>query len=385
MRLSGPADMLAVLPYQLGYHPARSVLVVSMRQRRMGLVQRLDLPAAQYAAPAAATLLGPLLRDEPSGVVLIGYEATAGSSRPVLDALAAVCAEHGLEVLDRLVVCDGRWRSLDCEDPGCCPSAGGPLPAAADVPAVADYVAREVAPLADRAALADRLAPARPLLQAAVQAAALLRLGDRTAAIDAQAAGDPLPLLAARRVDLAIWSRVLGDGGDSDGRTGDGRLIGDGYGELAGRSQRQIDAAGDLEAADLARLAVSLRDLDLRDALIAWTCQGWIGLDVFEPSLVEALAEALPGRCVEPVDPSAAQAAAQLRVESRLARICACLPSAWAAGPLCVLASRTWWRGDGAATRVALDRALEIDPAYRLAQLMTRMVDMGVRPGELSG
>jgi len=45
-----------------------------------------------------------------------------------------------------------------------------------------------------------------------------------------------------------------------------------------------------------------------------------------------------------------------------------------------VLATFTWWRGDGAVTRVALDRALRVDPGYRLAQLLERMVDLAIRP-----
>jgi hypothetical protein len=36
--------------------------------------------------------------------------------------------------------------------------------------------------------------------------------------------------------------------------------------------------------------------------------------------------------------------------------------------------------GDGALSRTALDRALEVDPDYRLAMLLERMVDVAVRP-----
>jgi hypothetical protein len=48
--------------------------------------------------------------------------------------------------------------------------------------------------------------------------------------------------------------------------------------------------------------------------------------------------------------------------------------------PLTVLASFTWWRGDGALTRLALEQALESDPSYRLALLLLRMVDLSIRP-----
>jgi hypothetical protein len=57
------------------------------------------------------------------------------------------------------------------------------------------------------------------------------------------------------------------------------------------------------------------------------------------------------------------------------------LPDDVAAPALTVLASVTWWRGDGAVTRVALARALRCDPDYRLAQLLLQMVDLAIRPG----
>jgi len=57
------------------------------------------------------------------------------------------------------------------------------------------------------------------------------------------------------------------------------------------------------------------------------------------------------------------------------------LPDDVAAPALSVLASFTWWRGDGALTRVALARALRCDPGYRLALLLEQLVDLAIRPG----
>ena len=51
-----------------------------------------------------------------------------------------------------------------------------------------------------------------------------------------------------------------------------------------------------------------------------------------------------------------------------------------AAPILTVLAAYTWWHGDGALARVALDRALRCDPGYRLARLLELMLDEGIRP-----
>ena len=43
--LRGPGDVVAILPYQLGYHPRDSVVVISLRGRRVGLVARSRPPA----------------------------------------------------------------------------------------------------------------------------------------------------------------------------------------------------------------------------------------------------------------------------------------------------------------------------------------------------
>jgi transposase len=56
------------------------------------------------------------------------------------------------------------------------------------------------------------------------------------------------------------------------------------------------------------------------------------------------------------------------------------LPDDLAAPALSLLASFTWWRGDGALARVALARALRCDPEYRLALLLQQMVELAIRP-----
>src|SRR5512139_3739564 len=131
--LRGPDDVVAALPYQLGYHPHDSVVVVSLRRRRVGLVARCDLPAAQHVEEVVSSLLGPLLRDRPTSVVLVGYEEVAEASHPVLLALVEQVERAGIEVLDVAVVRDGRRYSPICSEP-CCPPGGVALRDPADVP-----------------------------------------------------------------------------------------------------------------------------------------------------------------------------------------------------------------------------------------------------------
>ena len=379
IHLSGPADVLAVLPYQLGFHPRDALVAVSLHGTRMGLVQRIDLPPPEHVLDAVTAMIGPLRQDNPLAVLLIGFEEREGESRAMLDEMSRVCSAHGVEVHDRMVVRGGRWYNLDCIQ-SCCPTEGRELPAPSEVPAVAEFVGRGICPLPDRSALADRVEISSPLLSRAVSTLANEWLALRREATDVDESGlryreselngteseldeaeseldeAESELHACRASELAVWSRVLCDEDDAE----------------------PVQA---LPPQDLAMLAVSLTDVDLRDGLIAWLCPGTLPPELIDPMLFDQMSHAL----VEPVwlngdRGDIEQVMALQRVEHRLCELCAALPDEWAVSTLTVLASFTWWRGDGALTRIALDRALRVDPHYRLAQLLERMVDLAIRP-----
>ena len=86
--LSGPAELLTIIPFHLGFQPARSVVVVCFHGKRLGLVARLDLVDAQLAAEAAEQTLPTLLQGAPSSVALVGFEDAPDESLPLLEALA---------------------------------------------------------------------------------------------------------------------------------------------------------------------------------------------------------------------------------------------------------------------------------------------------------
>jgi hypothetical protein len=287
----------------------------------------------------------------------------------MLDRMAYACRANGVEVTDRMVVRAGRWFDLDCSQ-SCCPPEGLPLPSPSAVPAVADFVGREICPLPDRSALAGLLEPSRPKPGRAVSRLAdewlRLRLEAATGAGQDGLGKGETELQGFRANELAAWGVVLCQKDDA----------------------QPIQA---LPPQDLAMLAVSLTDVDLRDGLIAWLCPGTLPLDLIDPVLLAQMSRAFaePSRlggdpgCVGVVEDSEQIIGAQ-RIERRLCELVAVLPDAWAVPTLTVLASFTWWRGDGALTRVALDRALRIEPAYRLAQLLERMVDLAIRPERAS-
>jgi hypothetical protein len=363
IHLNGLADVLTVLPYQLGFHPQSCLVAVSLRGTRMGLVQRIDLPPPEHVSDAVAAMITPLRRDRPRAMLLIGYEEREGDSRAMLDEMAAACRARGINVADRVAVRDSRWFDLDCSQ-RCCPPEGRPLPPPSAVPAVAEFVGREICPLPNRSALADLMGPNRSLTSSDL--GEVTRLAERwlDRRLRATVAGEKTRTLSARdkglvdfrAAELALWGRVL-------------------------RADDEAEPIQALTPRDLAMLAVSLTDVDLRDALIAWLCPGVLPEDVMDRTMTVQMGQVLS----EPPwlggdEPEMLGVIGQQRVERRLCDLSAALPDPLAVSTLTVLASFAWWRGDGALTRVALDRALRVDPHYRLAQLLERMVDLAIRP-----
>jgi hypothetical protein len=370
IRLRGPADVLAALPYQLGYHPTDSLVVVAVRDGVIGLVARLDLPAAHDLADAAVATVEPLLRERPDSVLLVGYESEAGAARPLLDAVADLVSDAGLQVADRLVVRDGRWYSTGRAAHG--PGSDGPqdvgddawspLPDPSQTPAVADFVAMGVSPLPERSDLA---ALVRADERLSTQVARVL---GRRARYPGSAFGlppAPLPRLTDEELDrvlavfrlgsLALWRRVCD--------------VGEG-----------ASAVSALSVDDVADLVESLEDVELRDGVIAWLCPGTLPFDSLEPDLVDQLRSSLPPPAWHAVPPRREAVVAGRRLLARLQWLARAVPDARAAPVLTVVANVAWWLGDGTTARVALDRALEHAPSYRLARLLDRMVGLGVRP-----
>ncbi len=339
INLKSPHELLAIVPFVLGFRPTNSIVVLCLTNHRLGLTQRLDLPRPEHARQVALALMPSLIAEDPDGVVLIGYENRAGDSLPALESLSAALQSLKIEIHDRLVIRNGRWRSLDCHNPNCCPPQGSPLPEPADVPGiVAEFVGQGISPHPDREALAEQL----EVGPEAVAVAKVLRSRQKTIAkaVDSQ---------GLTRAELfAAWPRIL----EPDATT--------------------------ITAEDAVLAAMSLRDIEIRDGLVAWLSPGTLNLNELSDAVQELFCGLEQAWGEEHCDPDSL--AAQSHAQDALIRLCAMLPDHVAAPALSVLASFVWWRGDGALARIALDRALRCDPDYRLAQLLLKMVDLAIRP-----
>jgi Domain of unknown function (DUF4192) len=363
IRLRGTADVVAALPYQLGYHLEDCLVVVALRGRSVGMLQRLDLPAPDQAGDAADQLVAPLLREDPDAVLLVAYERDPGAAMPVLDAAAERIAATGIAVLPRVVVRDGRWYGPDCHD-DCCPQEGVALPEPADTPAVADFVGLEVAPLPSRDSLASLVAAddevCREVAAALAQPApSWPGRGPGASGAAGHEEGAGAHRAAVERLSrLSLWARACD----------------------VSVSARPVD---ELSADGVAELVRSLEDRALRDGLIARLCPHTLPFDKLDDDLADALLTTLPEPAwtVQPGGGGRAAALAARRLLTRLQWLVRAVPDDHCAPVLTVLASVAWWMGEGSVARVALERGLEHAPDYRLARLLEQLLDHGIRAG----
>jgi hypothetical protein len=172
LRVSGPAEIVQLVPYILGFHPHESLVMIALRGRRTVVSARYDLdapidlatPWCQSASKAGADHVIALLYTD-------GIERQPLPKRTFVADLSQVFEDHALEVIDVLAVSDGRWWSYRCANPQCCPPEGTPVDATGAVAASA--VSEGLVALPNRESLETELAldePRMALVDAEIRA-----------------------------------------------------------------------------------------------------------------------------------------------------------------------------------------------------------------------
>jgi hypothetical protein len=123
IRLTAPSDVLAVVPYLLGFHPEDSVVALLVRRGRFALTARVDLVPPEIASELAADIGRLADQHGASELILVGYGGEAAKVRQLLANLADLLEPYGL---GDVLYADGRlWWSLRCTA-SCCPPEGTP-------------------------------------------------------------------------------------------------------------------------------------------------------------------------------------------------------------------------------------------------------------------
>lgn len=338
VHLTGPADLVATMPYLVGVHPHDCLVAAFLRgiDGELVLTARVDHPAANdwkafidAWTRVCSDITG---NNDVDRVVIVDFctsgaltacassDTTADSSADPSDdatttlahAMAQVAQEHGVYVCDEIVVAGETWRSLLCTDETCCPIAGSAVDPARGERLAATFVYEGVAPMPDRAAIADRVRP-RPYDDPA-------RMSFTAAVVSARTEFASLfdlhnPSLEQQRAEVARCARLL-------------------------------TATDETNTAPAIALMDNVRR---RDALLRTL--------VHEVSAEER-------RCAE----ERVVAAVPLVDDDLRAPVAT------------VAAGLAWQRGDGALAQECLSVALSQDPGYSLARLLQRAISQAVPP-----
>lgn len=353
VRLRTPAQILGAVPHLVGFHPEHSLVVLALHgdRSRIGLTLRYDLPPPEYDDRLAADVALRVAHDGAGSALVVcypslaatevGVDADARSPEAVLPrrslaaAVRAALTDEGVSLTDAFCVMGGRFWSYICSNERCCPPEGRPLAepdGAVNALAAAQALSGRVV-LPDRDALVASVAP-DPAYDTPERCAALDRVLEEAADL----------VLDGRRRDLRQRALAV-------------------FEALVTRFAREPGAA-DVTADELAWAVAGFYDVHVRDAVLAAAAAVPVSRSPWELD-----------------DPdSGADLTTYLSLFTVLARRCYPPDDA----PVCTaLAFAAYGLGDGALAWAALDRALETEPDYSLAQLLAEGLQRQVAPGDL--
>jgi len=326
LSLRSPGDLLAAIPYLVGFRPDDSIVVVGTAGPRMRVVftARSDLPApgdSVDVAERAEYLAAVLAAQEPAGALLAGF-GPGPRVTPIVDALLAELDGHGIPVREALRAEGGRYWSYLCVSGACCPAEGTSYDSYASAVAARATLAGWVA-LPDRAALASVVAPVEGAAREAMRRATV-RAEERFGAL----------------VTRELIACVSG--------ASDRPLVRAGIMAVTAAVDRHT-AGGRLSDDEVAWLAALLTHLRVRD-------EAWVRADARD-------------------DPEYRRAMREL-----WAHVLRRVQPAYAPAPAGLLAYTAWRDGDGALANVALERARRADPAYTMTGLLEKLLGTGTSP-----
>ncbi|MEO3890318.1 DUF4192 domain-containing protein [Nonomuraea sp. B5E05] len=268
LTLASPSDVLAAVPYLVGFHPKTSLVVIGIDHGATKVVARWGLPLE----PGTLDPLAPLLqRESVTEIVIIGY-GPGEVVTPAVDEVRRLAPRAGVHVGEALRAHEGRYWSYICDVPRCCPAEGTPYdPSTSRI--AAEATVRGLVALPDRETLEHTLAPVAGPVRMAMQRAT----SDAIAEVRAGLTATP---------DLDAYAR---------------QFVAEGLARV--RSAVRIHAEGGrLDDAEAARLGLDLAIIRVRD-------EAWTLMDDSHASLWKDLTRRLEHRFTPPAASLLAMAA----------------------------------------------------------------------------
>jgi hypothetical protein len=318
IRITSPADLLALVPCVLGFHPDESIVLVVTAGEAGQMHARLDLPRDdEEVSEVVRTLLTAVSRAEAEEVAVVVYGSDEVLLRDLLGVLVLELDVLGVDVLCAIRADGGRWYSLDCDE-HCCPAEGEPYDLTSH-PITAQSVLDGKVTYLNRRALADSL------------------VGTDLDAIDAVGEAADESMLRFK----AAARHPLGEDSPEGARA---HMMTEGY-WVRERVRRYVRTGEPLDHDEAGRMVVALVNIAVRD--VAW----------------------------------AEMTRADARVHVELWRdLVRRTPLDLLAAPAALLAFAAWLAGDGALAWCAVERCQESEPGYSLAGLVSQALAAAVHP-----
>lgn len=320
IQIDGPANLLATVPYLLGFNPEKSLVIVAVKGQYDQVVvsMTLDLPdkIEDLDAKFMNNLKETLKRSGADGLVAIFYVETNPHRLQSISDLLMTEISTEFHVRDILWACEGNWASYLCSDESCCPKEGRKLEI--DKPSVAQT----------ELVLAGRsVASKRSDLNNFLEITTVNQ--------------DLIPILSqiARQKAKAEHSQTLEKWESSQ------------FKFLTSKKAIQ-----DLDLKLSARLLFGLTDIPIRDALLAHH------IDL-------AQIKEDPNQYLFQIAQNWAEVA-KVSPQTFRPPICTCV------------AVFMWQAGEGILARSAIEFALAQDPQFHLAKLINNALDSGMPPWE---
>lgn len=337
-----PRDVVALVPYQLGFVPQDSLVMVAFGgpAGELGLVLRVDLADVVGGDPRRADEVATYLETDGAdrAVAVVYLDDPLAGAPGWLEVLDDALAARGVDLVDCWQVDRTAFRSLLCRGQGCCPAQGWPLEHAESSVVSAHMVGLGRSPAATRAQLLPDLTPAPQ--------AARRRVAGRVRRATAAPVGP-----TARLRHLRVWRTCL--------------------------------TRGAVDEAEAACVLAALDDPWTRDAVVL-TLAGVDDVVVDELVLcgptertdeaLDQLFGAAAGPALSPVQEVLQPGREVLLAVTRLAQ------GSRRADPLAVLAWASWWAGDGALAHDLADAALRSRRDHGLARLVAAALGAGTPP-----
>ena len=138
--LTSAHDLITAVPFLIGFKPADSLVLISIRSGEIGMAMRIDIPPA-ISTDEIEILVQHFRRDEAESALLVAYMPTDRSDGDLLlITIGAALIREGISIQESIVVADGRYRSIICRDQSCCPPHGLSMPTIEESQYAAEHV-----------------------------------------------------------------------------------------------------------------------------------------------------------------------------------------------------------------------------------------------------